>query len=393
MSVTLTQGIAPYLLQDLKTFIGANDPSVKITPAGMLKLAVEQSPDIQIPDHERLRLNSSQGQVSEIRYWTYERSTRDAVQTSRDCDTQGSIPLRKDYTLNAPKYAQISFSLPTDFLERYTAEAVSRQSVAGATSPLMEEFVRLIMSQIPGLIDQIDYDLVNSVSFGTNVLGAPDSGLIPTGVTLPANTRVVNINKNANELDLTQGVAQLLYEAEINELYGALGIVGNGLFHQFSRRKDSGGIVASLSGLNQAVTAGDYNFYYDQKTTNSGSPFGQNMIGVFSQGSVGFIDVNRLVGFKRLDYGTYQAFQIVLPIETGTGVPATMAFDVEMRFSPCGYDVALPYGNVQTLNAGWTVTISKTYGLYQLDTTVYNSSDTLAGSNGALRYLITNQSL
>ncbi|MBS1617034.1 MAG: hypothetical protein JST76_00840 [Bacteroidetes bacterium] len=387
MSVTLTQGIAPYLLQDLKTFIGANDPSVKITPAGMLRLAVEQSPDIQIPDYERLRLNNSLGQVSDIRYWTYERSTRSGVQTTRDCDTQGTTPLRKEYTLQAPKYAQISFSLPTDFLERYTAEAVSRQSVEGSSSPLMEEFVRLIMSQIPGLIDQIDYDLVNSVSFGRNVL--PDNG--PTGT--PANTRLVNINKDANVFDLTQGVAQLLYEAELNELYGGLSIVGNGLFHQFSRHNDAGSVTAGLSGLNNAVNTGDYRFYYDPKTASGSTPFGQNMIGVFSQGSVGFIDVNRLVGFKRLDYGTYQAFQIVLPIETGSGTPATMAFDVEMRFSPCGYDVALPYGNVQTLNAGWTVTISKTYGLYQLDTSIYNGSDTLHGSNGALRYLITNDAV
>jgi hypothetical protein len=52
-----------------------------------------------------------------------------------------------------------------------------------------------------------------------------------------------------------------------------------------------------------------------------------------------------------------------------------------------------PDGNVQTLGAGWTVTVSKTYGLYQLDSSVYNSSDTLAGSNGALRYLTTNQSV
>ena len=387
MSVTLTSGVAPYLLQDLKTFIGANDPSVKITPAGMLKLAVEQSPDIQIPDHERLRLNTSQGQVSDIRYWTYERSTKAAVQTTRDCESTGAIPLRKEYTLHAPKYAQISFALPTDFLERYTTEAVQRQSVAGATSPLMEEFVRLIMSQIPGLIDQIDYDLVQSVTFGANALG--DNA--PLGS--PVHTRAININKNANVFDLTQGVAQLLYESEINELYGALGIVGNGLFHQFSRRKDSGGIVASLSGINNAVVAGDYNFYYDPKTASGTSPFGQNMIGVFSQGSVGFVDVNRLVGFKRLDYGTYQAFQIVLPIETGTGTPATMAFDVELRFSPCGYDVALPYGNVQTLNAGWTVTISKTYGLYQLNTDIYAGGDRLTGSNGALRYLITNDAI
>jgi hypothetical protein len=64
-----------------------------------------------------------------------------------------------------------------------------------------------------------------------------------------------------------------------------------------------------------------------------------------------------------------------------------------MRFSPCGYDVALPYGNVTTLNAGWTVTISKTYGLYQLDTSVYNAADTLHDSNGALRYLITNDAV
>jgi len=47
----IINGMAPYLLQHLKVLAGVNDPSVKITPAGFLKLAVDNSPQLGIAAH------------------------------------------------------------------------------------------------------------------------------------------------------------------------------------------------------------------------------------------------------------------------------------------------------------------------------------------------------
>jgi hypothetical protein len=358
--------IAPYLLQHLKVLAGANDPSIKITPSGFLKLAVDHTPSIGIADHERLRLNNGLGQLRDISLWTYSRSSPAMVTEERDCSTGGEA-IRKEFTLSAPYYAQRSFTLGDNYLERYAEDAVQTVQAGTAPTPLMSELMLAILAEANAIVGKMDQRLLAAATFGKNV-------------TNNASSKNVNIQKDALTYDLTDGISSLIADAQTNELYGTLLIAGSGLMHLYEMRRHLSTTMDS--------NADGYLWYHD---IYAKAVWGDNAIGVFAPGTIGLIDVNRMLGFRQRNYGTYQSFQLPIPIETTAGVATTLMFDIELRFQDCPTEIADRCGyGTYTIPAGWSVTISKTYGLYQLPTTIYDCGDRLTDTNGALKYVVTN---
>lgn len=375
MGTPITQGLAPKVQQHLKTLIGANDPSTKITPAGFLKLVVDKSPSLQIPEHEKIKLNNSQGHVKNIELWNYSRFNPSQVATSITCD-EGTVPTRKSFFLEAAEKVALTVNLPDNFLEQYMEDATRLVQYGGAPTPLMQEFVQILLSMANGLVGKIDQTLLSKVVFGTNVT---------TGVN---TAKTININKNATVFDLQEGLATIIADARENEIVGNVNIVGGGLLNQYEARK----AIASASQNGQNIAAlGGYNFYYDPLAGNAFG--GANNIGVFADGTIGFIDLNKLVGFKQRNLGTYQAFQIQLPIESASGVISTIWFDVTLRFKDCPETIldSCDGYTERDMDAGWRMTVSKTYGLFQQPANQYCTGDRLAGNNGALLYALTNE--
>ena len=359
-------GMAPYLLQHLKVLAGANDPSAKITPSGFLKLLVDNTPSLGIADHERMRLNNSNGQLRDIRLWTYSRNSPDMVTETQSCEA-GTLPLRIEFTLDTPFYAQRTFTIGENYIERYTEDAVQTVALGTSPTPLMNELIQAIFSEANAIVGKMDQRLLGAATFGTNVTN---------GLT----SKTINIEKNTLVNDLSEGIVALMADAQANELYGTLLIAGSGLMNNNEIRR-------RLNGLRDSSAEG-YQWYADHYAKTA---WGTDMVGVFAPGTVGFIDVNRMVGFRQRNYGTYQSFQLPIPIETTSGYASTLYFDVELRFADCPTTVAARCGSgTYTIPAGWSVTISKTYGLYQMPTSVYDCGDRLTGTNGALKYLITN---
>lgn len=378
MANAILQGLAPKLQQHLLVLAGQNDPSAKITPAGFTKFLVDKTPSIQIPDYEVLRLSNSRGHVKSIELYTYSRAGigSQGISETPSCDN-GVVPLRKAFTLEAPRYVQAQIVLPDNLIEQYAEDASQMVQLQGAPTLVMNEMLQEIMAYINGLVATINTRLVSDVTFGKNIV---------TGST--AST-TVNIAKDATLYDLSQGLVKILADARNNEMIGNLNLVGGGLFLNYEISKGSAGVAAN--GQNQALVGG-YGFNFDTYT-GSAANWGSNAnaLGVFQDGTIGFIDLSRMLGFKQRNLGTYQSFQIVLPIENGAGNVTTMTFDVKLIFSPCPKTEIADDGYSEfELQEGWNLIISKRYGLYQMPTSVYSSTDRLAGSNGALLYNITN---
>lgn len=386
-ALTQELGIAPYLLQHIAAGIKENDPAAKITPTGFLKLALENTPDMGIPDHERLRLNTGSGLYSHVKLWYYVRANPSSVSDTLDC-VAGELNDRATFDLSAPHVASRTIQFSNSDLAQYTEEAIATVKLGKAPSPFMEEVMKQIMIQCNAIAGKINQDLIGDVVFGINVNTSSNE---PT---------IINITKDATTFDLQQGLPALVTDALLNEFNGDLLIAGAGkmlAYEQFKRRA-----APMLNGVDIAEIGG-YKFYKDfyapvnwagSTTLPSGSgytPEAADTVGVFAPGTLGFIDLNTMIGFREQNLGVYQAFQIPLPVNTDDGRSTVMMFDVRMRFNNCPSDIAdAAYGGIRTIGEGWSIQISKQYGLFQTPASLYGAGDRLAGSNGALRYVLTN---
>jgi hypothetical protein len=387
-------GIAPYLLQHVAVGIKENDPSTKITPTGFLKLALDNTPDMGIPDHEKLRLNSSSGLYSNVNLWYYQRTNASSVDDTLDC-VAGDINDRSVFSLSAPHVASRTIQFSNSDLAQYTEDAIATVKVGRAPSPFMEEVFRQIMIQCNAIAQKINLDLINDVQFGVNFNSHSNA------------TTVININHDATQFDLTQGIPALITDALLNEFDGDLLIAGAGKMLAYEQFRQKAGPM--LNGLNIADIGG-YQFYRDFSAPgvwgtgipstatikgNSVALSAADTIGVFAPGTVGLIDLNTLVGFREQNLGVFQAFPIPLPVNTTDGQSTIMMFDVRMRFNSCPQDALVDtnpyvYGGTRNISEGWSIQISKQYGLFQTPASLYAAGDRLAGSNGALSYTLAN---
>ena len=364
-------GIAPYLLQHVAVGLKENDPSTKITPAGFLKLAIDNTPDFQIPEHEKLRLTTEGGQYRDIKLWYYKRANPSQVDETLECAV-GEYNVRETFGISAPFIASRTIAFSNSDLAQYTEDAITTVKLGKAPTPFMQEVFKQIMTQCNAIAGKINQDLIGALQFGVNVVNGQHS-------------KTINIGKNANEFDLNSGIPALLTDIQLNEMNGDALIAGAGFMLGYEQYKKISGSAAN--GVNIAETSG-YQFYKDfYVPTKLGNA---NALAVFAPGTVGFVDLNTLVGFREQNLGVFQAFQIPLPVNTVDGQSTVMMFDVRMRFNACPTDIVDYQGNSRTVQEGWSIQISKQYGLFQTPTDLYGAGDRLAGSNGALKYILTN---
>ena len=66
-----------------------------------------------------------------------------------------------------------------------------------------------------------------------------------------------------------------------------------------------------------------------------------------------------------------------------------LIFDLQLKYIDCPTTVTVNGVNT-TVNRGWEVIISKEFALWVQPTDAYAASDELAGSNGTLKYFVTN---
>jgi hypothetical protein len=367
----MANGYCPCLLRSIEQIAGENAPSRKLSPSGFLKMlfccqnsTVNPINDAFPDDGTRRCLTVSYTQ----------RPILSQVQDEDDCDIN-NIPTKSEWSYPSMRHKQYSFFIADSEINQYCSEFSQSVAVGQPSTRMMREHYDRFLEGAGILLRAIDNDLVGlmATQFGNNVTTG-----FPNSVTL-------NIPQTQG-MNLSTGFIQLLRELQENEICGDPCIVGAGLFAgvdiaQAAACCTSGGLDISRIGIPR--------FFYDKETT---SGWGTNQIGVFAPGSVKFITRNKYRGAYAGQKGTSIFFTVAMPVSEFGCAPDCLndlVFDVQMKYIDCPTSVTVN-GTAQTVNRGWQVIISKEYSLWVQPTTAFRVTDPLGGTNGTLRYTITN---
>lgn len=358
------------MLRTIESIAGENAPSRKLNVAGFLAMTFCCQNSSVSPIND----GYDGGHQRTLTVSYTQRPILSQVQDEDDCDIN-NIPTKSEWDLGNLRHKQYSFFVSDDLISRYCTEYSRSVGVGRPATQVMREHYDRILGGANIVLRAINQDLVTlaATEFGTNV------------TTGNANAKTINIAPTPN-LDLDAGIIQLFQDFQENELCGEPCIVGGGLFSAFTKAQmlaccSAGGVDLSRVGLPA--------FYFDK---DSQSIWGANHIGVFAKGSVKFISRNKYVGPFAGQKGDSVFFTMALPVnEFGCADDclSDLVFDVQMRYISCPTSISVN-GTAQTVNRGWQFIISKDYGLWVQPDNAYRVTDPLAGTNGTLRYVITN---
>lgn len=358
-------GIVNALLVNINLIAGMNDPQLKVTPSGFLKMLLENNAFTEVknlPD-----ILSGQDRQIKVRYM--QRGLESEVSDRDDCETPITAEW-KEATISNPLYSKIGIFISDEQMRKYEAEATQTLAVGTPSAPLMMGLYETLVTKINGLIQKIDSNLVSAQAskFGGNAAYA-------SGGTNPTAAQTIKLGKTA---ELNDGYVKLILDAQANEVSDNLLVVGNGLVNAF----DAYNRLKTGTDMN-GIGALGLNTYNDPKTATL---WGANHFGVFAKGSVGLVDFNKNVGsYAGMKGGSY-FFTLPVPVQLANGELSALTFDCQLKYEDC--PVYSPEGQ-KIADRGWKLIVSKHYGLFNLPTDAYSSSDVLAGVNGSFHYIAT----
>lgn len=356
--LTLT-GIAGAIIKNITAIAGINDPQLKITPVGFLKMLVENNALVQVVNEDDLQ----KGQARDIKVRYMQRGLESEVSDRDDCDTP-ITPEWKESTIGAPLYSKIGIMITDEQMRKYQAAATEPTSLGNVK--ISRALYETILTHVGALLNNIDKKLVaaQASKWGKNAA---------------YNTDAAQSIELGTKADMGDGVVKLLLDAEENEVEGDLLVCGNGrvrafdLYNKLKSGSDSNGF-GSLT----------LNAYSDPKTATL---WGKDHFGVFAKGCVGFVDINKNVGEYAGEKGSSIFFQIPMPVMiNGTVLPIN--FDCQLKYEDCPqYDAQ----NTKVADRGYKLIIAKTYGLFNMPSDCFKEGDALAGVNGSFHYVATEQ--
>lgn len=353
----MANGFAPTLLRSLRDLAAQNYPGTKITPPGFLKMLLEYS-SIQA------RLTNPEGHKKTVSVKYKQRVSPSDVATNDNCDID-LVPAYLESSLTAVNTVKFGFHIPLATVSQYMEEASRPVNVNGVS--VINEIADQIQHTANAMLGKVDKVLLDSIDWGKNVVYGDDA------------VHDLNFPLDSTDFDLNSGFPKLMNDAFENEFAGKLLIVGSGKFNALQLSK----MAAAYNAINPGQFDG-YQFYPDLWAKNSTS-WGTDDIGVFAPGAIHFVDVEKYVGFQAGKIGTSTFFQITLDVN---GTP--MLFDAQLREIDCPTVIPDIYGASTTFGVGYALYLRKTYGLFQLPSNSFATSDRCAGVNGAIHYNVTN---
>jgi len=350
----------------------------KVTPPGFLNALLSKEAR---PNALQVAYSTRGHRLPTVDISYIQRSTEAQTGTALDCDIDVT-PGKKEVSFTVTKNRQISMHVPDDTMRQYCADASNPANLNGIGTPLMQDFLELMYSQLNGLYQGINTDLVTSQAtrFGVNRR---------TGST---STTALNLTLAGTTMNVQDGIGRVITDMELNEICNDVFIVGNGNFHLWANAQMRGALGMNQSGVDNSrlMDALGAKFYFDQKTA---ALWGDNQIGVFDASDVQFIEYNRYVGGFAGVKGAVELGQFFDP-RVQCWTPAgyqPMAFDIKLKYIDCPTSLTNGYaGGSQTYNEGWAVYISKTFDLFNVPVDMYDGGDPLSGNRGSLRYTVTN---
>lgn len=363
----MANGFAPYLLKSLRALAGINYPGIKLTPAGMSAMLLQNS---AVSDTQ---LVNAAGHKKTIKFKYKVRQNPSIVQEEDNCDIDFT-PTYDEAEITAPRIAKLGFHLSAATVARYLEEASNPASIGNPSVRVIAEVADSIAHCANAIIGKIDQRLLGDVTWGTNVVEGNNAAT------------ALNIGKDQTKYNLEGGFAKLLNDAFENEFAGKLLIVGSGLLNAHELVKLQNALSAAQNGVDLSRFSG-YQFYPD---LNAKTSWGTNQIGVFAPGSIHLVEANEYQGFRQGKIANSINFQITLPVNYGLG-ETMMTFDAKLKELDCKTVLLNGYGEEVEYDEGYALILKKTYGLFQLPSGTFSADDSLTGVNGALRYEVTNE--
>lgn len=378
-------GFCPAILAHMRVIARCATPQNKITPVGFLRMLLANKPNVGLLNPtDALRLDDGQGHIRDVILKYLKRAVPQQAGTADDCQIS-LIQSYNEMTLATTQYRKLSVYVPDSDLSRYCEEATEMVRINGMPTPFMNEFLTRLLAAANGVLGAIDMDLLTlqAAEFGVNVVTGTNAA---TTVNFPgANAGVDNF--------YTEGMTKLLQDLALNEICGNVNIVGHGNFNAYNIQQIAA--CCSQLGIDQSRFSG-FTFYPDIYAT---SVWGENHIGIFAPGSAGLIEINRYLGFAGGQRGNSTFFTMPFPVDCPecNGTYDSMDFDVQLRFIDCPTTINVGCVGEKTVGRGWIIDLGKSFGLFTLPTDAYQHeayddcyNDRLAGNNGTLRYIVTN---
>ena len=361
MKLTLT-GVAAAIMMNISAIAGLNDPQLKITPVGFLKMLLENNAMTEVNNLSDIQ--AGQKRSIEIKYM--QRGIESEVSSVDDCDTPITAAW-KTTSIGNPLFSKVGIFISDEDMRKYVTAATNPQALGNSAQAVSKALYETVLTYINALLQKIDGNLVaaQALKFGVNAAYAS------------ADAQSIALGTKAK---MDDGVVKLVLDAEANEVYDELLICGNGLVRAFDvyNKLKSGTDANGFGAL-------DLKAYSDPKTV---AGWGANHFGVFAKGTVGFVDCPQNVGIYAGEQGGSFFFQLPMPLPLSDGTILPLAFDCQLKYIDC------PEKNGEgevIAKRGWKLIISKTYGLFNLPSDCFKSGDPLYGVNGSFHYVATAQ--
>lgn len=372
----MANGYCPALLRHINDVAEGNAPGKKAHVSGFLRMLFCCQNSSVSPVNDG---NNANGHVQGLTVKYRQRPVAAHVTDEDNCELN-RIPAYSEWSLPTLLYRQTSFFVSDAEIQKYCADASASASIGAAATGFMREHFDVYIEHVNILMKQINEALVTEMAtqFGDNVTTGSNTG------------KVININRQGNDLTLNDGIIELLNDLRENENCDDVCVVGGGIISAYD-------IARPTIGLSQAGVDGSKlswpGVFFDKATQTI---WGQDAFGVFAKGSVKFIGRNRYAG----PFGGAKGNSIFLtvPFPVGEFAGCTdfleclrdLRVDVQMRYIDCPTEIEVN-GTPTTVNRGWQVILSKYFNMWVQPTNAYASTDPLEGTNGTLLYYAMNE--
>lgn len=376
------QGFCEALLLHLDQIAGQNYPGKKVTVPGFTQMLYDQ------PNNPTaIQEGYSDGHKRTVNIKYAQRGTVGQVSTTDTCavDVQ---PVFKESTVSIDNIVSKGFWIPDSQMRQYCRDASASVAIGQPATPVMAQMLDFMLTGMNSLYQKMETILTTEMAttFGKHVATGSSTAV------------AVNIEQDSTLNDLTAGLTKMLTDAAANEFCDTPMFVGGlgSLMHSYD-------IQSKFRALQSAGTAFDaqaianmmpFKFYASGIT---GTTWGAQNVGMFAPDSCHILEYMQNVGDFAGTRGN-STFSTFVDPRTQCWSPSGLSnirFDLQVRYADCPEDVAdfISSGylsNSSISGRGYLVRVYKYYDLFVTPSDAFDGADRLAGSNGTLRYNVSN---
>jgi len=378
----MANGYCPSILQHIEALAGVN-PAKKLRPLGFTQ-SILSSMDGSAREQPLTKDQYDAGHVRSISVKYRKRPLEsDVSDTESACDT-GNTPAYEEFMLPSLIYREYPLYIPNSLIRQYckdSSEMVKINSEGAAEMQsetlVMREVYEMLVEGGQAMLGSINKALVTEMGtqWGKNIVSG-DNTATP-----------LTFNLNSNTMD--DAFIRLLADLRENEICNDIFMVGNGPFANLDLVKNWFADGAAANGMNKARLMGDKPpVWYDKDTRDI---WGANNIGVFEKGSIHLMNRTMYTGSFAQRLANSNFFSMALPVSEyhcPQDYLDKLMFDVQIKEIDCPTQVTVN-GVESTVSEGVLLILKWRGGLFVKPTGLYFNEDPLYGTNGTLRYNIS----